>query len=122
MFLVRKYVCHYSSHFGQVAKELDREKASEHILLIKASEDCLHRPSLRDSKTSEATNSIGDSIGNFSLVDGWMFDSKDDTLLRVIVKVIDINDNPPHFVKKVFTGGVTTEADFGTEFMQVTVS
>lgn len=50
-----------------------------------------------------------------------MFDPKDDTLLRVIVKVTDINDNPPHFVKKVFTGGVTTEADFGTEFMQVTV-
>lgn len=33
----------------------------------------------------------------------------------------DINDNPPRFVKRVFTGGVTTEADFGTEFMQVKV-
>lgn len=63
-----------------------------------------------------------DLTSNFSLVDGWMFDPKDDTLLRVIVKVTDINDNSPHFVKKVFTGGVTTEADFGTEFMQVTVS
>lgn len=109
-----------------MAKELDRERASEHVLLIKASEDCLHRPSPRESKAVESSNIISqlstDMMSNLSMVDGWMFDPKDDTLLRVIVKVQDINDNPPHFVKKVFTGGVTTEADFGTEFMQVTVS
>ncbi|KAJ1522204.1 hypothetical protein ONE63_002512 [Megalurothrips usitatus] len=107
-----------------VAKELDREVASEHILLIKASEDCLHRPSPRDIKSVETSNSLSyipvDGASNLSLIDGWTFDPKDDTLLRVIIKVVDINDNPPHFVKKVFTGGVTTEADFGTEFMQVT--
>lgn len=58
------------------------------------------------------------------MVDGWMFDPKDDTLLRVILKVQDIDNNAPHFIKKVFTGGVTTtiEAEFGTEFTQVTVS
>lgn len=42
-------------------------------------------------------------------------------MLRVIVFVNDINDNAPQFVKEVFTGGVTTDADFGTEFMQVRV-
>ena len=83
----------------QVIKELDREVYDTHILLIKASEDCIHAP-----------------------VNQSDFDPSDDTLLKVIVTVNDINDNPPKFVKRVFTGGVTTEADFGTEFMQVKVS
>lgn len=33
----------------------------------------------------------------------------------------DVNDNAPKFVSKIFTGGITTEADFGIEFMQVKV-
>ncbi|KAJ9587165.1 hypothetical protein L9F63_019319, partial [Diploptera punctata] len=79
-----------------VIKELDREIYDTHMLLIKATEDCIHAP---------ANQSV--------------FDPSDDTLLKVIITVNDINDNPPKFVKKVFTGGVTTEADFGTEFMHV---
>jgi hypothetical protein len=82
----------------QVVKELDRETHGNHTLLVKASEDCIHSP---------ASQSI--------------FDPSDDTLLKVTVTVSDINDNPPRFIKRVFTGGVTTEADFGTEFMQVKV-
>lgn len=77
---------------------MDRETHDSHTLLIKASEDCIHSP---------ANQSI--------------FDPSDDTLLKVRVTVNDINDNAPHFVKRVFTGGVTTEADFGTEFMKVKV-
>jgi len=65
---------------------------------VKASEDCLHSP-------SPSQNFIQD----------------DDSLLKVLVFVNDINDNAPEFVKRVFTGGVTTEADFGTEFMQIKV-
>lgn len=38
------------------------------------------------------------------------------------VTVRDVNDNPPIFTRKIFTGGVTTEADFGIEFMHVKVS
>lgn len=38
---------------------------------------------------------------------------------EVIIEVRDVNDNAPVFAKKVFTGGVTTEADFGTVFMQL---
>lgn len=45
--------------------------------------------------------------------------SSDSTLVRVSVNVDDINDNAPQFESKVFTGGVTTEADFGTPFMQI---
>ncbi|GFG38793.1 hypothetical protein Cfor_02805 [Coptotermes formosanus] len=83
-------------HEIMVVKELDREIRDSYALLIKATEDCIHLPENQSS-----------------------FDPSDDTLLQVIVTVNDINDNAPRFVKRVFTGGVTTEADFGTEFMQV---
>lgn len=66
------------------------------MLLIKATEDC---------NTIPANESF--------------FDSADDTLLKVVVRVSDVNDNPPRFISRVFTGGVTTEADFGTQFMHV---
>lgn len=77
---------------------LDREQQEEHILLVKATEDCETVPD----------NEI-------------MFDEADDTLLQIVIKVDDINDNAPQFINKVFTGGVTTEADFGTQFMHVKV-
>lgn len=83
----------------QVAKTLDREQQEQHVLLIKATEDCKTVP-------------INETI----------FDENDDTLLKVIVNVKDINDNAPQFVNKIFTGGVTTEADFGTQFMHVKVT
>ena len=35
------------------------------------------------------------------------------------VQVKDVNDNSPSFKKKVYTGGVTTEADYGSVVMQV---
>ncbi|XP_043267778.1 cadherin-23 [Venturia canescens] len=83
-------------HELSTAKILDREQQEEYLLLIKATEDCTTVP------------------GNQSF-----FDETDDTLLKVIVTVDDINDNPPKFVSKIFTGGVTTDADFGTQFMHV---
>ncbi|XP_030375877.1 cadherin-23 [Scaptodrosophila lebanonensis] len=43
----------------------------------------------------------------------------DSTVVRVQVRVLDINDNPPRFRSKVFTGGITTNADFGLRFMRV---
>lgn len=83
----------------QVAQKLDREEADMHFLVVQASEDCVSPP----------------------LVNNSLLDHRDNTMLRVIVFVNDINDNAPQFVKEVFTGGVTTDADFGTEFMQVRV-
>ncbi|XP_066601612.1 cadherin-23 [Prorops nasuta] len=83
-------------HELSTAKTLDREKQYQHLLLIKATEDC------------------GSVPANVSF-----FDEADDTMLKVVVSVKDINDNPPKFINKIFTGGVTTEADFGTIFMHV---
>ncbi|XP_024946017.1 cadherin-23 isoform X2 [Cephus cinctus] len=84
------------THELSPAKTLDREQQEEHLLLIKATEDC---------NTVPANESF--------------FDETDDTLLKVVITVADINDNPPKFISKIFTGGVTTEADFGTQFMSV---
>ncbi|XP_039274949.1 cadherin-23, partial [Nilaparvata lugens] len=84
-------------HQITAVKELDREVQERHELIVKASEDCATTPPTNNS---------------------W-FELRDETLLKLIVNVNDINDNPPLFVKNVFTGGVTTEADFGTEFMHV---
>lgn len=84
-------------HELTIQKELDREEQVEHSLIIKATEDCLHTP---------ANQSLNEM---------------DTTLLKVIVRVLDINDHAPEFTKKVFTGGVTTNADFGAEFMRVKV-
>lgn len=77
---------------------LDREQQEEHVLLIKATEDCETVPD------NEIT-----------------FDETDDTLLQVVVRIDDINDNAPRFINRVFTGGVSTEADFGTQFMHIKV-
>ncbi|KAH8250254.1 hypothetical protein KR026_009305 [Drosophila bipectinata] len=44
---------------------------------------------------------------------------KDSTVVKVQVRVLDINDNPPRFRSKIFTGGITTNADFGLKFMRV---
>ncbi|XP_046405905.1 cadherin-23 [Ischnura elegans] len=84
------------SHYLMVEKELDREDKEIHILVIKATEECHTMPE-----------------------NVKFFDPEDDTYLRVIVMVTDINDNSPFFLKKVFTGGVSTNADFGNEFMVV---
>lgn len=106
----------------QLDKELDREEQAVHIVVIKASDNCDVMPDKTDS-----------------------FDSADDSLLKVVVNVKDINDNPPIFTKsknavnfklgsfskcvndhsivaEVFTGGLTTEADFGLEVLRVTAT
>ncbi|KAK0092521.1 hypothetical protein PV326_001229 [Microctonus aethiopoides] len=83
-------------HKLTVNKTLDREMQEEHLLLIKATEDCTNTPA-----------------------DENLFNETDDTLLKVVINVSDINDNPPRFISKVFTGGVTTEADFGAEVMHI---
>lgn len=77
---------------------MDREQQEEHSLIIKATEDC-----------------------NIVPANETLFDETNDTTLKVIINVIDVNDNPPKFVSKIFTGGVTTEADFASQFMQIKV-
>lgn len=71
-----------------------------HVVIVKASEDCVTPPAANSS----------------------YLDHRDSTTVRVLIYITDINDNPPRFVKEIFTGGVTTDADFGTEFMQIKVN
>eukprot|EP00095_Tigriopus_kingsejongensis_P008988 snap_masked-scaffold783_size97670-processed-gene-0.6 protein:Tk08988 transcript:snap_masked-scaffold783_size97670-processed-gene-0.6-mRNA-1 annotation:"PREDICTED: uncharacterized protein LOC100879829" len=77
--------------------ELDRENRSSFDLVIKATEECLYPPPEFD-------------------ID---FDPADDSLLHVTIFVSDIDDNPPVFTKDVFTGGISTNMDFGDVFATV---
>ncbi len=77
-------------------RELDREERSEYTLTVKATEECLSPPPARQR-----------------------FRSNDDSLLLVRVSVVDIDDNSPRFSKDVFTGGISTDAEFGAAFMRV---
>jgi cadherin 23 len=79
-------------------KELDREEKARHELYVRATESC-HEPP----------------------VVGPLSDTSDSSVLLVMVNVNDINDNAPKFIKHIFTGGFTTETDYGTEFMRVKV-
>ncbi|KAG1683802.1 Cadherin-23 [Nymphon striatum] len=84
------------THEIKTAVELDREKQSIYKLIIRATDDCFSIPA---------------QISAFS--------SRDDTLLHLQIEVDDVNDNAPKFIKTIFTGGVTTETDFGTIFMNL---
>ncbi|XP_041988601.1 cadherin-23 isoform X1 [Aricia agestis] len=77
-----------------ISKSLDREQKSEYTLTILATEDCVTIP-----KYDNTTDAV--------------------STLKVHIYVQDVNDNRPQFVNKIFTGGITTEADFGIEFMYV---
>uniref|UniRef100_A0A0K2V387 Putative LOC100748423 [Bombus impatiens] n=1 Tax=Lepeophtheirus salmonis TaxID=72036 RepID=A0A0K2V387_LEPSM len=87
---------HPTQHELIINKVLDREESQEHEIIIKATEECFNIPEEVD-----------------------FFDSDDDTLLLVKIRVTDINDNPPKFDKKVFTGGIASDRDFGTTFMSI---
>lgn len=84
----------------------------------------VHSRSLRSVVVMDAEHKLRDlrrEIANL-IEDGESIEdilAEDNTLVKVAVHVDDINDNAPQFESKVFTGGVTTEADFGTPFMQI---
>lgn len=78
-------------------KHLDREEKSAYILTVLAAEDCITVPKYQEELDGIST-------------------------LKVHIAVNDINDNAPKFLSKIFTGGITTEADFGIEFMHVKVN
>ncbi|KAG8193980.1 hypothetical protein JTE90_013674 [Oedothorax gibbosus] len=84
------------THQLSATETLDREERTNYSLIVQASDDCFHQP----TKIPR-------------------FDPRDNSLLQVHIGVRDVNDNPPRFVKKVFTGGITSETDFGTAFMIV---
>lgn len=83
-----------------LAKEIDREIEADHSLIVHATEDCILAPKYSENE---------------------VLDDFEDTIIYVYVNITDINDNPPKFINEIFTGGVTTAADFGTQFMHVKV-
>ena len=92
------------SHELYLNRELDREARAEYELLVKATEECLSPPgTLGEGEDARAT----------------VFDTNDDSLLKVKVTVVDIDDNAPQFVRRVFTGGISTDIDYGMVFMQI---
>jgi len=66
-------------HILRIEKELDREEQAVHIIIVKATERCHVVPETTD-----------------------FFDPDDDTLLKVVINVNDINDNRPVFIKSKF--------------------
>jgi hypothetical protein len=133
------------SHVLSLNEEIDREKKANYTLIIKATEDCLSPPEafnftankipkIINSKLRKPKSEINRFMSSQNIVNGTddtveQFEdtepessqlvADDATLVRVIVLVQDINDSPPKFVQKIFTGGVSTSADFGTEIMQI---
>lgn len=84
------------SHEMMAVRPLDREAIAMHKLVIKATEECHQKP-----------------------VNISKFDPSDDSLLELVIFINDQNDNSPEFTQKLFTGGISTDIDFGTTFMQV---
>ena len=84
------------SHDIMTVQPLDREATAMHKLVIKATEECHQKP-----------------------VNISKFDPSDDSLLELVIFINDQNDNSPQFTQKLFTGGISTDIDFGTTFMQV---
>lgn len=127
------------SHILSVVNELDREIKQNYSLIVKASEDCLNLPKPLNESTAKipkaaklinrkAKNEINRFTDSLNVVNGTEVieyeelevDSMiagDATLIRILILIQDINDSPPRFAKKIFTGGVSTSADFGTEIM-----
>lgn len=135
-----------TTHILSVNKELDRERKQNYTLVIKATENCLESPlplnissneisrpvssKLRKAKsemnrfTDPLTIALDEENGSTEKYEQLMSESssliaEDPTLVKVMVMIQDINDNPPKFAKKIFTGGVSTSADFGTEIMKL---
>lgn len=84
------------THELTATRPLDREVKANYTLIVQATNECFKVPPRVDK-----------------------FDSKDNSLLQVLVGVRDVNDNPPKFVKRIFSGGITTDTDYGTMFMSI---
>ena len=87
------------SHEMLATKPLDRETKDQYTVLVKATEECHQKP----EKVLE-------------------FEPSDDSLVQVLVNVNDQNDNSPQFTQETFTGGISTDIDFGTSFMTVSAT
>jgi len=77
------FALHPTKHELMTNQELDRELRTNYHVIIKATEECI--------------NPIDEQAAyNDSMMDSSM--------LKINVNVNDIDDNPPEFIKRVFTG------------------
>ena len=77
------FALHPTKHELMTNQELDRELRTNYHVIIKATEECI--------------NPIDEQAAyNDSMLDSSM--------LKINVNVNDIDDNPPEFIKRVFTG------------------
>ncbi|KPM07825.1 cadherin-23-like protein [Sarcoptes scabiei] len=84
------------THELATTKALDRETKSNYTIIVQATNDCFRLPHRIEK-----------------------FDPKDNSMLQVLIGVKDVNDNPPKFLKKIFSGGITTNTEYGTIFMSI---
>ncbi|XP_019635319.1 PREDICTED: cadherin-23-like [Branchiostoma belcheri] len=81
-----------------VHRDLDRETKPVHTLLIKATSDA-------DYEVPRQRRRV--------------IDVSDSSLQQLVIEVEDINDQPPRFTRKQYTAGVTVDAKYGSELIQV---
>ena len=78
------FAIHPTNHELMTNQELDRERRSNYHIIIKATEECIN------------------SIDEQAAYNDTILDSSE---LKINVHVNDIDDNPPVFIERVFTGG-----------------
>ena len=47
-------------------------------------------------------------------VDAYNETIQDTSMLKIKVNVIDVDDNPPEFIQRIFTGGIATDTEYGS--------
>ncbi|XP_017844659.1 cadherin-23 [Drosophila busckii] len=113
------------THVLTVAHEIDREITANFTLYIKATEHCYNdSKGTRPLAASRQLRASYDDYASSEETEQFSYENEavpalDSTIICVHVRVLDINDNPPRFRSKIFTGGITTSADFGLRFMRV---
>ena len=77
------FAIHPTKHELMTNQELDRERRSNYHIIIKATEECIN------------------PIDEQTAYNDTILDSSE---LKINVHVNDIDDNPPVFIERVFTG------------------
>lgn len=104
--------------FGQVLYQL------EEVDKLKGSPDMFRIETIEGRGVISLVNRLDFETKNIhhlriTAIDRGLEDQRRSTSASLTIHVKDVNDNAPQFTKKVYTGGVTTEADYGSLVMQL---
>lgn len=84
--------------------------------IVASQKSTLSKKSLQvNTEDSEHMNAV--STFDYAKIDAML--AEDKSLLKLIINIRDDNDNKPKFSQSIYTGGLTTESEFGTVFMIV---